>query len=309
MRSGEHVVESRHYGHVVVRRPGPDAHLGDAAQITFIRSAAKPFQATVSLELLDDAGVGPLTHEELAVGWASHRGEERHLAAVRSLLSRAGLSEADLTCPPATPAGAPGAPPSRIAHNCSGKHALFALAGAQVDVRGEDLLDPEGRLQTAVLGHLHEVLGPPAAVGVDGCGAPAVAVPLSSLATGFQRLVSESRHRRVIGAGTTRPGHVGGEGRLETALLGAGVIAKPGAEAVFGAAWLDAGGAPWSISLKIDDGGSRAAPVVLHSILSRLGVVREDLWSPDPVQGGGRPVGVVRPSPGLREFAGALAEG
>ena len=300
---GEHVVESRHRGHLVVVSPGEQAALGDPGHLTFVRSAAKPFQATACLELLDDA---PLTDDELAVAWASHRGEPRHLEAVRALLSRSSTSPTGLTCPRATPQDEPGAEPARLAHNCSGKHALFALAGRALGVVQEDLLDPVGPLQTHVLAHLDEALGPTRAVGVDGCGAPAVAVPLEGLARGFLRLVTDDRYRPVRRAGLTRPDLVGGTDRLESALLAHGVVAKPGAEAVFGAAWLDDEGGPWAVALKVEDGASRAASACLHALVAELGVVPSDVWSPPPVLGGGRPEGVVRAAPPVIEFAHGL---
>lgn len=305
--SGAHVVESRHRGHLVVI--GPDGNgraLGDRDHVTFARSAVKPFQATACLEILDESGEVSLTNEELAVAWASHRAESRHQDAVRSLLARSGGDVADLTCPPATPPDDATVSESPLLHNCSGKHAMFALAGAALGVPRSRRLDPNGVLQERVLGHLAEALGPPVAVAVDGCGAPAVAVPLARLARGFGRLIEEDRYRRVRMAGLAAPWHVGGEGRLESALLVSGVVAKPGAEAVFGAAWLDADGRPWSAAVKIDDGGSRAAPVVMQGLLADLGVVSRDLWAPPPVLGGGRPQGVVRAATAVTVFARQL---
>ncbi|MGH3441583.1 MAG: asparaginase, partial [Nitriliruptorales bacterium] len=160
---GHFRVESSHCGHLVVVTPdGQVAALGDPDRVTFVRSAAKPFQAAACLELLPDG----LPSDLLAVGWASHTAEPEHLAAVTALLALAGLRPEQVT----TPSLGTGA--GRLAYNCSGKHALFALAGHTLGERGPQLLDPGGSLQRHVLARLRSALGEPAGLGVDGCGAP-----------------------------------------------------------------------------------------------------------------------------------------
>lgn len=295
--SGRHVVESRHHGHLVlVDGDGVEHALGDPGHLTFVRSAAKPFQASACLEILADAtDARTLTQEEIAVAWASHRAEPHHLDAVRLLLGRSGRAPEGLTCPPATIPDDPASGERRIHHNCSGKHAMFALAGAALGLERDDLLDPAGPLQRRVLAHLDEAVGPSLAVGVDGCGAPAVATRLRRLAVGFRSLVADDRYRAVRMAGSRCPSHVGGRGRLESALLSTGVVAKPGAEGVFAASWLDRDGAPWAAALKIEDGASRASAAAMHGLLRSAEVIPPDLWAPDPVLGGGQPEGAVRP--------------
>ncbi len=302
------VVESSHRGHVVV--VGPDGTvagaLGDPERVTFVRSAVKAFQATACLELLDERGGAELTTGELAIGQASHRAEPRHLEAVARLLARSGTDAGDLTTPPARAEDQPELPPERRLHNCSGKHALFALAGRAIGCPHERLLDPAGPLQTRVLATLAEVLGPSVAVGTDGCGAPAVAVPLVRLGEAFLRLRTEDRWARVRSAALAEPWLIGGEGRLESTLLGAGVLAKNGAEGVFAAAWEDAAGDAWAIAVKCEDGAFRGAEAAVFHTLAMLGVVPEDAAEVETPLGGGEPAGVVRPTAALRTFAEGL---
>lgn len=306
LRDGGERVESRHHGHLVVA--GPDGEIavaaGDPDRWTFVRSAAKPFQAAVSLEM---AG-RDLPTELIAVGWSSHRAEPEHLAAVTRLLASAGLDPDALTTPEATPDAGAAAAASSLAHNCSGKHALFALAGVAVGARGSEVLDPDGPVQRRVLATLSEVLagGAPSPVAVDGCGAPAVAAPLRGLAHAYRRLAQpEPRWQRAVTAGLAHPHLVGGTGRLETALLAAGVVAKPGAEGVFGAGWRDGRGA-WGLALKSEDGTSRGASTALAGFLAAAGVASPD-WDAPEVLGGGEPAGEVRASPLLLALADDLA--
>jgi L-asparaginase II len=303
-RGGDEHVESSHRGTVaLVDADGTVlASLGDPARSTFVRSTAKPFQAAACLELLDLAGSVP-GPAEIAVAWASHRGEPAHVEAVRRLLARSATPAERLTCPRDRPEADPGATPARILHNCSGKHALFALAGSEQACPHDRLLDADGPLQRAVLAGVEEALGPFEAVGVDGCGAPAVAVPLSQLARGYAALASEPRWARVRQAGLEHPRLVGGAGRLESELLAAGVVAKMGAEGIYAAGWVDERGRPRGLAVKAEDGAVRGAAAATVELLEALGVVPRDLWRPAAPQGGGRPVGRVRARPEVLALA------
>lgn len=295
VRSGDEVVESKHRGHLVVATADAEvvAALGDPDQRTFVRSTAKPFQASACLELLGPSG-DHLSGPELALAWASHRGEPIHLDTARRLIERSGTAPYQLTCPPAVSEADPGASQTRLAHNCSGKHGLFALAGHHQGTPRDRLLDPDGPLQRVVGEVLAEVFGPPQAVGTDGCGAPAVAAPLVRLAAGFAALAGHDRWERVREAGLAHPQLVGGTGRLETALLGVGIVAKVGAEGVFAAGWLAADGTPRGLAVKAEDGSQRAATAVTVAALVGAGIVGPGTWAPEPVLGGGHPVGRVR---------------
>lgn len=305
--TGDEVVESIHLGHAVLTGAGGAvlAAVGEPDRAVYVRSAAKPFQARACLDVLaDDHALAPA---ELAVGWASHRGEPAHLDAVRSLLARSDTAPDDLTTPPAVPQATPAVPPSRLGHNCSGKHALFALAGQRLGVPRDRLLDRDAPLQRRVLDRLAADLGPLAAVAVDGCGAPAVAVALTGLANGFTRAAGAEEYRTIREAGFAHPGLVGGEGRLETALLGAGVVAKVGAEGVYGIGWITPDGDPRGLAVKATDGSTRGVAAFVFALLETLGVVPPGIWTPETPLGGGRPVGAVRPTGALEVLAAGAA--
>jgi L-asparaginase II len=306
VRTGEERVESVHTGSLVVARADGSVLLsaGSADLAVFPRSAVKPFQAAAGLDLLDG---GIPTSGEVAVAWASHRGEAAQLAAVRQLLMRAGREPEELTCPPAVAEATPGASPSRLQHNCSGKHALFALAGRSLGTAGAALLDPDGPLQRAVLARLADWLGPLTGLGVDGCGAPAVVVPLHRLAGAFAALAAAPQLQLVRDAGLAHPALVGGQGRVESALLGAGVVAKVGAEGIYAAGFLAADGSPLGLAISAADGATRGVAAVVAHLLEGAGVVPWDTWLPPPPLGGGRPVGQVRPTAIVRELADELA--
>jgi L-asparaginase II len=307
LRTGAQLIESVHLGHLVVTGPGGRvlASLGDPEHPTLVRSSAKPFQALACLQILGDRA-DELGDDELAVAWSSHRAEPRHLDAVRRLLARSGTSEDALTCPVAIGEHDPGGTASRVRRDCSGKHALFALAGRELGVSGDDLIDPDGRLQRRVLEVVDGQIGPVQGLAVDGCGAPAVQVPLVGLARGFAMLAAEDRGERIRSAGFAHPGLVGGHGRAESALLAAGIVAKPGAEGVFGAGTLDGSGNRIGIAVKILDGSARGAATAAVGALQALGVLTPGVWSAPEPTGGGRPVGEVRAAASIRRIADRL---
>jgi len=308
--TGEERIESAHHGHLVrVDGTGVVAlALGDPDVIVFPRSALKPLQATVCIELIERADpelASALTDAEIAIAWASHRGAPAQVAAVRSLLARSGIDDGALSCPLATSLDDPAAPASRVAHNCSGKHALFALTARALGlpVDREALLAPESPLQARVIAGMADLIGPVAAVGVDGCGAPALALPLVAVARAFAQLASGPRTSRVRGAGLTHPALIAGHERhadgstapvVDTALLAAGVVAKRGAEGVLAAGWHHTDGRRGGAAVKALDGSMRGAATALVALLEADGIVPEGTWREAVPQGGGRDAGTVR---------------
>jgi len=317
--TGSELVESVHHGHLVAvdAQGRVSRSLGDPDRIVFPRSALKPFQATACLELItevDPTLAAALTDAEVAAAWSSHRAEPDQIAGVRALLRRIGLEEDALSCPRAPVADDPPAPRSRIAHNCSGKHALFALTahalGLPQDTEDREvLLRADGPLQSLVLSRLTDMLGPSDAVGIDGCGAPALALPLVALARAFAALASEPRYARVRRAGLAHPATIAGHERgpggtrlpvVDTALLTAGVVAKRGAEGVLAAGWAlpaGPGGGParrGAVAVKATDGALRGAAAALVAVLEAEAVIAPGLWQEAAPRSGGRAVGTVR---------------
>lgn len=303
VRSG--FVEGVHRGSVVVLDPAgaPVAGAGEVDSPIFPRSSNKPMQAVGMLR----AGL-PLTDlADVALVSASHAGEEFHVERVTALLRRAGLDEEALHCPPDLPFGdaareavlRSGGGARRIQMNCSGKHSgmLLTCLAAGWPLNGYWL--PEHPLQQRMTATVEELTGEQvAAVGVDGCGAPVLAVSLTGLARAFLRLVSAEPgtvERTVADAMRAFPELVGGTQADDTRLMRGvpGLLAKIGAEGVLAAAVPGVG----AVALKIDDGAARARMPVLVSALRRLGVEAPVLveYADVPLLGGGLPVGAVRP--------------
>jgi L-asparaginase II len=302
-RSG--VVESVHTGHLIVLAPDGSVRFtaGDPAQPIFARSSLKPLQAVGMVRAGVDFGV-----PELALAASSHSGSAQHQQLIADELHAAGLTEDDLECPPDLPLGVTerrahlmaGLAESRLAMNCSGKHAGMLLACLRNGWPVSGYLSPAHPLQQRLAGAVGELTGEPiAATGVDGCGAPLFATSLVGVARAFSRIATGGAElRRVAEALRAHPDLLGGAGRAVTRLMQAvpGLIAKDGAEGVFAAALPDGG----AVALKIDDGATRAAELAVVVGLRQLGVSNPalDELSTQPVLGGGRPVGLLQPVQG-----------
>ncbi|MFH9089470.1 asparaginase [Streptomyces sp. NPDC017673] len=297
------VVEGVHYGSVVVL--GADGQvrfqLGDIEAAFYPRSALKPVQAVAMLR----AGL-PLDGELLSLAAASHSGEERHLAGTRRILELAGLTEGDLRNVPDMPFDPvvrdawvrEGRLPSRLAQNCSGKHAAMLWTAKLNGWSLDDYLAPEHPLQQAVAATVEELTGQRVArVTVDGCGAPLFSISLHGLARALARITSAAPgtpEARVAEAMREHAEMASGSGRDVAALMRAvpGLLAKDGFEGVQVAALPDGR----AVAVKIADGANRARIPVAAAALARAGVDPALLteFAGEPLLGGGEPVGCVR---------------
>ncbi|MEU0005650.1 asparaginase [Streptomyces sp. NPDC006314] len=298
------VVEGIHYGSVVVL--GADGQvrfqLGDTEAAFYPRSALKPVQAVAMLR----AGL-PLDGALLSLAAASHSGEERHLAGTRRILELAGLTEDDLRNVPDMPYDPvvrdawirESRPPSRLAQNCSGKHAAMLWTAKLNGWSLAEYLDPAHPLQQAIGEIVEDLTGQRVTrVTVDGCGAPLFSISLHGLARALARITSAAPgtpEARVADAMREHAEMASGSGRDVAALMRAvpGLLAKDGFEGVQVAALPDGR----AIAVKIADGANRARIPVAAAALARAGVDPALLaeFAGEPLLGGGEPVGCVRP--------------
>ncbi|HEY6654785.1 MAG TPA: asparaginase [Solirubrobacterales bacterium] len=278
-------VESRHRIHAVAVQDGAVVEeVGDGGLVTFVRSSAKPIQALPLTRALPE-----LAEEELAIACASHQALPEQLAVARALLARAPASEDELEC------GPEGDPPEPIKHNCSGKHAgMLALCRAHGwESRGYRL--PEHPCQRAMLTEVAraaDMAEEEIAMGVDGCGVVAFALPLERMALAYARLERLDGGDRVAAAMRAHPGLIRGPDGVDTILMRAreGWIAKGGAEGLMCAA----GPSGLGLAVKVEDGSSRAVGPGLAAFVARLGYPVERLDAAPVENSRGETVGEVR---------------
>jgi L-asparaginase II len=253
------VVESTHTVHAVaVEGTTVVAAAGDPGRVAYLRSSAKPFQALPLVRARDD-----LSAEEIAIASASHLATPEAVAAVRSLLAKAPATEDDLECGPE---------PTRLEHNCSGKHAgMLALCRAKGWASGGYRLETHP-VQHGCLAEVAAASDTPAEdipIAVDGCGVVTFALPLERMARMFGRLEQLEGGATVAAAMRTHPDLIRGPTAADTLLMREldGWAAKGGAEGLLCAA----GPGGLGIALKVEDGASRAVRPAAAELLRRLG--------------------------------------
>lgn len=246
----------------------------------------------------------PLQGELLALGCASHSGEDFHVAGARRILAQAGLDESSLLTPAELPLDEEvrlrtqiaGGQPSPILMNCSGKHAAMLLTCMVNDWSTANYTAMDHPLQQAIRAEVVERAGEEAwATAVDGCGAPLFGLTVGGLARLGTSIAlgDDEPARRVAAAMRAHPDWVAGSRRDAAALQRSlpGSLIKEGAEAVYLVVLADGR----SIALKIEDGAGRARPVAMAGILRALGIDNEviDEQSRQVLLGGGEPAGEI----------------
>jgi L-asparaginase II len=275
------VVEAVHRVHAVAVSEGEIvASRGDPALVTLFRSSAKPIQALPMVRARPDLDDG-----EVAIACASHLHRPDQLDPVRSLLEKAGASEDDLECGPE---------PTRLEHNCSGKHAAMLLLCQERGWPSEGYRLASHPCQQAMLQEVAdaaEVDAASIATAVDGCGVVTYALPLHAMAHAFARLARLEGGGRVTEAMRARPELIRGDGAPDTELirLGDGWVAKGGAEGLLCAARNGLG-----IALKVEDGAQRPLRPAVAAFLAELGFEAGDLDQVELENSRGEVVGELR---------------
>ena len=289
------VVESVHAGHFVALNSDGSifAQRGNPSLLIFPRSTIKSIQASAMIRHGLD-----LEPRLLALVCASHAGTQTHQNAALEILAKAHLDASALMCIVDRPLDEKlrrTAEPTRLAMNCSGKHAGMILTSHINGWPIDSYLNPEHPLQIAIKKEVELLSGEKIVLtSIDGCGAPLFMFSLLGLARAIQVLTMslDPIHQRVVVACRSNPEMVSGDGRLATRMMQniPGLFMKDGAEAINVASLPDGR----SFAIKISDGSARAIPAVCTAILKLFGVDAREI--PENTFGGGKPVGSIRAS-------------
>ncbi len=275
------IVEAWHRVHAVAVSDGEVvASCGDPALVTYFRSSAKPLQALPIVRVRED-----LEDAEIAIACASHLHRLEQLDPVQRLLTKADATEDDLECGPE---------PTRLEHNCSGKHAAMLLLCRVHGWATEGYRLPSHPCQQAMLA---EIAGAadvdPASMptAVDGCGVVTFALALERMAHAFARLESLDGGPRAAGAMRAHPELIRGVGAPDTELmrLDDGWVAKGGAEGLLCAVRDGLG-----VALKVEDGAQRPLRSGLAEFLELLRLRAGDLAHTPIENSRGEVVGELR---------------
>ena len=274
------VVESAHLGYLIaLNADGSIAFSkGDIKAAVYPRSTVKSVQASGMVR----NGL-KLEARLLALVASSHSGSTEHQSGVLEILHSAGLTEENLQNMLDKPLGEAerkawgDKAPTRLAMNCSGKHAGMLATCVVNGWSIENYLDPEHPLQIEIKKELirlseESVLKTTA----DGCGAPLFLMTMKGLANTARNItISEDPvHQEVVNACRNNPFMVAGKDRPTTKFMQStpGLFIKDGAEGVGFSSMPDGR----SVVFKIGDGSNRAYGVILQGAWRQLGVELPD---------------------------------
>lgn len=279
LRSG--LVEQEHYGFIVkVNSDGQTTKIGDDCKYPFyLRSCAKPLQASLLIDFeLDE--FYKMTSEEIAICCASHAGEACHVHTVKGLLNKIGLDESYLKCGLHKPLSKTeqnklileGRKETILQNNCSGKHTMMLAVCQKQGWRVNDYYKNSHPLQIAIKKKIHELCEvkenyPDTK---DGCGVPIYSMPLENMVKGYLNLFFDKKYSKIKDAFVQNPYLIGGEDRLDTAIMSANnkLIAKVGAGGLIIAINLEK---QEGIIVKISDCDMKARAIVIIEALHQLG--------------------------------------
>jgi L-asparaginase II len=282
-------LENIHYGHICIIDGTGSVIMsaGDPEWVAYMRSAAKPFQAIPSIVHRVDEKFG-LSDKEKTIMTASHRAEAEHVETLESMMAKIGIGEERLICAETYPLSqkardeliVQGRPRRRLYHNCSGKHlGVLALCKA-LGLPLEGYASPEHPAQQEILrtiAYLAEVPAESIRIGVDGCGFPVFALPLSRIARLYLKLacpdlIEDADIRRaaveISRVMNAHPDLVSASWFICSNLLrDPNIVAKGGAKGIYGFALRKE---RIAVALKVLDGSEEEWPLVIAAILEQL---------------------------------------
>ena len=267
--------------------------VGDENRMTFLRSAAKPFQAIPVVQNGVVAKFG-LTSKEAALFTASQRGEEYHIEALESILHKIGIPEEQLFCSPSYPLNdEPKAEYHRkqgenrkLYHNCSGKHsgflALAKVLGYEMDGYWR-LEHPVQQLSLVAMAEMADYPKEHIGIGIDGCGFPVYAMPLQNIARASLKLACPDLIRnpemreaasKITEYMNTHPEMIASHDFICSVLLtDPNIVAKGGAKGVYCFALKRE---RMGFALKVLDGSELVWPNIIASILEQIGYENQE---------------------------------
>lgn len=291
------ILECTHRGHIAV----VDEHgrvifsAGDPQFVAFTRSSAKPFQAIPGVrEGIKDRY--QLNEKEIALMTASHTAEQFHIKTLDEMREKIGLHDSQLTCGASYPLNVHSKEQilrdhkgrRQLYHNCSGKHLGVLAYCKAMGFPLAGYIDPDHPAQQEIrrtFAYMCELSPDQLKTGIDGCGFPVFALPLSKLALGYLKLanpemIEDEATRKAVETIThamnKHPEYVGGTGRVDSILLkDKNIVSKGGFKGVYAFALRKE---RIGVAFKILDGSEEEWAIIIESILKQIGYENQSLF-------------------------------
>lgn len=255
------------------------SELGDSNNYPYyLRSCAKPLQAS----LLIDYGLDEfynMSLEEIAVCCASHAGEPCHTRIVQVLLDKIGIDSECLKCGLHSPISKTeqnkliikNTQETILQNNCSGKHSMMLAICKKKSWDTKNYDEINHPVQVAIKKKIYDLceIKKEYPNTKDGCGVPIYSMPLKNMLIGYSNLFFSPQYEKIKNAFIQNPYLIGGENRLDTAIMSANnnIIAKVGAGGICIAVNLEKKEA---LVIKVLDCDMKARAIALIEALKQL---------------------------------------
>lgn len=290
------LVESKHEAICMVKDISKNSifSTNNDDQLVYPRSAIKIFQALPFInskahKLFD------LTEKNIAISCSSHAGEPQHIKVLKEWLNKTGIILDQLKCGIHNPLDEKssnnlllsGEKPSQLYNNCAGKHLGMISGCLATKLKVNNYYEFNHPYQKLIRNSLEYFMGSRIQkkfLGIDGCGVPQYAFPLTNIATSMINLIKEKEEKNkyskainvILSAITKFPILIGGHNRFDSEVIKATkghIFCKGGAEGIFIFADFikKIGGV-----IKILDGNNRAIPSITIKIFLKLKLLSEN---------------------------------
>lgn len=310
----------------VVNESGLYLKAGDTDFVSYYRSSSKPIQILPLYSLGLDRKYG-LTDEELSIMSGSLACSPRQMELIENIMEKGSISPdllIMLPCYPiwdsyATQYKLEGKSPSKLYHNCIGKHLGLILMQREMGGDPADYWKAESPVQQEILRCLSVFTDVPREeikVGWDGCGVPVFGVPMPNMALSYLRLAAPDLiSDPAVAAAAIR--NVAMIARYPENLMDAAslcgvlckdpnLIGKTGADGVY---TLGLKKERIGVAVKVYDGSSAHMPLIISEVLRQLKYENNetiqrigDVFSADLINATGRIVGKKRAVFSLRRL-------
>ena len=251
----------------------------------YLRSCAKPLQASLLIDFELDKFYD-MTQEEIALCCASHAGEPCHVEVGQKFLKKIGLKTSCLKCGLHKPISRSeqnklllsGESENVFQNNCCGKHIMMLAICQKNGWKLETYDENTHPLQIAIKKKIYELcqVKEEYPITKDGCGVPIMAMPLENMLRGFLNLLTDKKYSKIKEAFLANPYLIGGEDRLDTAIMTANskLVAKVGAGGLCIVVNLET---QEGLIVKILDCDMKARAIALIEALSQLNWLDETM--------------------------------
>lgn len=189
--------------------------------ITFMRSLAKPLQASIMADC-DIVRDFKLSKKEIAIFCASHSGSPSHVKLLERLVKRFNIKKSDILLQAQYPLDMRNfkGRKTKLQNNCSAKHIMMILMSKYLGFDIKDYLNPNGRLQKLIQKKQFELSGFNSDIlTYDGCASPLWGLSYKNIIDSYFNLFHTKKYDFIFDSILKNPYLFGGFDRLDTEII------------------------------------------------------------------------------------------